>query len=68
MVNIEQSSYETRENSSEVILTLTLSQVSSELFEVILTTINITATGKGMNYYQQLLSTQQLSSLWLVTH
>ena len=48
VVNIEQYSYETRENSSEVILTLTLSQVSSEPFEVILTTMDITATGKSV--------------------
>ena len=45
VVNIEQSSYETRENSSEVTLTLRLSQVSSETFEVVLTTMDITATG-----------------------
>ena len=57
MVNIEQSSYEIRENSSVVTLTLTLSQVSSEPFEVVGTTINITAISKGMNYHQQLLST-----------
>ena len=46
VVNIEQSSYETRENSSEVTLTLTLSQVSSESFEIVLSTIDITATGE----------------------
>ena len=45
VVNIAQSSYETRENSSEVTLTLTLSEVSSEPFEVVLTTMDITATG-----------------------
>ena len=45
-VNIEQSSYETRENSSVVTLTLTLSQVSFESFEVVLTTMGITATGE----------------------
>ncbi|XP_065895704.1 sodium/calcium exchanger 1-like [Dysidea avara] len=44
VVNIAQSSYETRENSSIVTLTLTLSQVSSEPFEVVLTTMDITAT------------------------
>ena len=46
MVNIEQSSYETRENNSVVTLTLTLSQVSFESFEVVLTTMDITATGE----------------------
>ena len=45
VVNIEQSSYEIRENSSEVTLTLTFSQVSSEPFEVVLNTMDITATG-----------------------
>ncbi|XP_065894203.1 uncharacterized protein [Dysidea avara] len=44
VVNIEPSSYETRESSSEVTLTLRLSQVSSEPFEVVLTTMDITAT------------------------
>ena len=48
VVNIEQSSYETRENSSEVTLTLRLSQVSSEPFEVVLTTMDITATGETL--------------------
>ena len=46
VVNIEQSSYETRENSSVVTLMLRLSQVSSESFEVVLTTMDITATGE----------------------
>ena len=46
VVNIEQSSYETRDNSSVVTLTLRLSQVSSEPFEVVLTTMDITATGE----------------------
>ena len=46
VVNIEPSSYETRESSSEVTLTLRLSQVSSEPFEVVLTTMDITATGE----------------------
>ena len=45
VVNIEQSKYEARENSSEVTLKLALSQVSSEAFEVVLTTMDITATG-----------------------
>ena len=45
VVNIEQSSYVTRENSSVVTLILTLSAVSSEPFEVLLTTMDINATG-----------------------
>ena len=45
MVNIEQSKYEARENSSEVTLTLALSQVSSEAIEVVLTTMDITDRG-----------------------
>ena len=46
VVNTEQSSYETRENSSDVTLTLILSQVLSEPFEFVLTTMDITATGE----------------------
>jgi len=45
VVIMGQSSYDIRENSCEVTLTLTLSQVSFNTFEVILTTMNITATG-----------------------
>ena len=40
-----QSTYETGENSSEVTVTVALSQVSSETFEFVLTTMSITSTG-----------------------
>ena len=46
MVNLEQSNYDTREDDGVVNLMLTLSQVSSETFEVVLTTADITATGE----------------------
>ena len=46
VVNIEQSSYETRENSGVVTLTLTMSEESSEPFEVVLTAMDISATGE----------------------
>ena len=55
VVNIEQSSYETRENSSVVTLMLRLSQVSSEPFEVVLTTMDITASGMCICHYQYIL-------------
>ena len=48
-------SYETRENSSEVTLILTLSQESSQPFEVVLTTMDITATGMCIGHYLYIL-------------
>jgi len=40
-----QSSYETRENCSEVTLMVTLNPVSTETIEVVLNTMNVSATG-----------------------